>query len=207
MKIAVQVDKSHYSMNYDNIETFCRYYKIIEAIKKIKPKNILEVGVGNKVLYDYFMKNNISIASVDIDPELNPDYISDIRYFYSKNKYEVIIVSEVLEHIPFYDFEKTINNLANLTKDYVIICLPYNTVNISFAIKLPFLKTQFLYFHFFEQFFITHKFNGEHYWEMGKKHFSKNRILTIIQKKFIMIDQYPNYMDPYHYFFILKKRK
>ena len=43
-----QVPKEHYSNNYDNVFRFISYYYQIDLAIKLKPKNILEIGIGNK---------------------------------------------------------------------------------------------------------------------------------------------------------------
>jgi len=50
------------------------------------------------------------------------------------------------------------------------------------------------------------KFNGEHYWEIGKAGYPLNRIINEIQRAGFKIEEtYRIFENPYHRFFILKK--
>ena len=50
------------------------------------------------------------------------------------------------------------------------------------------------------------KFDGEHYWEIGKAGYPLNRILEDIERAgFNIIKTYRIFEHPYHRFFILKK--
>jgi len=53
----------------------------------------------------------------------------------------------------------------------------------------------------------VHKFDGEHYWEIGKKGYSLSKITNNIQKAgFKIKETYRVFENPYNSFFILKKR-
>jgi len=51
-------------------------------------------------------------------------------------------------------------------------------------------------------------FDGQHYWEIGKAGYSLNKIINEIQKTGFKVEKtYRIFENPYHRFFILKKRK
>jgi len=50
------------------------------------------------------------------------------------------------------------------------------------------------------------KFDGEHYWEIGKIDYSLNKIVNDIQNTGFKIEKtYRVFENPYHRFFILRK--
>jgi len=52
----------------------------------------------------------------------------------------------------------------------------------------------------------THKFDGEHYWEIGKAEYPLSKIINEIQKAGFKIEKtYRVFENPYHRFFILRK--
>lgn len=52
------------------------------------------------------------------------------------------------------------------------------------------------------------KFNGEHYWEIGKAGYPLSKITKDIEKAgFKIIKTYRIFENPYHRFFVLKKEK
>jgi hypothetical protein len=53
---------------------------------------------------------------------------------------------------------------------------------------------------------IIHKFDGEHYWEIGKKNYPLNKIINDINLSgFTILKTYRIIEFKYHRFFILKK--
>jgi len=73
-----QVNKEHYNFNkYVNKERFMSYYYQLKCIYDIKPKRILEIGPGNNFLRNN-LKDNFKIKTMDIDPELNSDFIGSV---------------------------------------------------------------------------------------------------------------------------------
>ena len=52
------------------------------------------------------------------------------------------------------------------------------------------------------------KFDGEHYWEIGKAEYPLNKTIGDIQKSGFKIEKtYRVFEHPYHRFFILRKEK
>jgi len=48
-------------------------------------------------------------------------------------------------------------------------------------------------------------FNGEHYWEIGRKNYPKSKIREIIKKHFKIKTEFSPMLNAYHYFFVLEK--
>ena len=53
----------------------------------------------------------------------------------------------------------------------------------------------------------THKFDGEHYWKIGKAEYPLNKIINEIQKAGFWVEKTYSrvFENPYHRFFILRK--
>jgi hypothetical protein len=122
-----------------------------------------------------------------------------------------VLACEILEHLPFSDFEKSLLELKRVSKKYVIISLPNSCVSLGglFHMKIPFIGRDFKFSLHFPYDWINPKkftFNGEHYWEMGRKGYSKRRIKKILRKHFRIVKSFPETNQPEHYFFVLEKR-
>ncbi len=204
----MQVNKSNYVFSkYCNIERWSSYWQQINEVLKIAPKNLLEIGVGDKVLAAY-LKNNTGIEykSMDIAEDLKPDYSGSIEKMpLAENTFDLVCAFEVLEHLPKDNFLKALQEMQRVSKKYVIISLPHWGRHFSLEIKLPLLKRIKLQYKF-NLFSPKHVFNGQHYWEIGKKGSSLKNIKNIIKEsKMKIIKDFVVFESPYHHFFILEK--
>lgn len=201
-----QVDKDHYStIKYGNLSRFASYYYQIKTVTELNPKNILEIGLGDKVFCDYIKSNtSIDYTSMDIAEDLKPDILSSVeKISLEDDLYDVVLCAEVLEHLPFEKFEICLDEMKRVTKRYVVISLPHFGPPVKFLLKIPFLPE--VKFSFKIPFYRRHKFNGEHYWEIGKEGYPLSVIKSALIKKFKIIKEFVPFENQYHHFFILEK--
>ena len=207
-----QVNKEHYFQGYDSVERFISYFYQCSEVIKLNPKTVLEIGMGNGLTRDYISKHKIKVTTCDIDKDLKPDVIANVTKLpFSKNKFDCVVAYQILEHLPFENFERALKEIARVSSKNAIISLPYSSVSFEFIIKLPLIskliKKQYLDLFFrVPKFYQEHKFDGQHYWEIGKKGYSLNKIRGLINKYFIIKKDFRPEINSYHYFFILEKR-
>lgn len=201
-----QVDKDHYDfLKYVNKSRFMSYYYQIKNILELKPNSVLEVGCGNNFLKNFFDKS-ITYKTLDFDSELKPDYIGSVTQMpIGDKKFDIICCFQVLEHLTFDKFEKALAEIHRVSKKHVLLSLPYSALTFKFELKLPFIKGLKLKLDI-PKFYKIHKFDGEHYWEIGKRGYSLNKIKNIIRKYFVIEGVYNQYENPYHMFFRLRKK-
>lgn len=207
-KYKIQVSKQHYlSSDYDSKERWVSYWYQIKEVLDQNPKRILEIGVGNKTVSDYLKKLGIKVTTLDFDKSLRPDIVGEVLNLpFRKDSFDIVLVAEVLEHLPFKDFKGAIGEIYRVTKKNAVITLPHFSItNLYFGIKLiPFIPKK--EFNLKIDLPIKHKFLGEHYWEIGKRGFSLGKIKGIVEKSHFKIEKcfYPK-ENPKHQFFILNK--
>ena len=179
------------------------------ARKEIKSgSRILDAGAGS-VKYKKFFPDCI-YKTQDFKQYGGIDYVSDIVDIPVQEKsFDIIICTEVLEHLPFADFEIALKEMKRVSQEYVVISLPHSSIFFSLTAIFPFIRTVFKkrYFNFFikiPQFFRLNQYDGQHYWEMGRRGTSKNKIKIILKKYFEIEKEFQPFLNFYHYFFILK---
>ena len=206
-----QVKKEHYKKGYDDMTRFISYYYQTNLVQKQNPKKVLEIGVGNKTVSNYLKQQGFKVTTCDYAKDLNPDYVSDVRKLpFEDNSFDLVLCCEVLEHIPFDDFDKALNEIKRVTRKKSIISLPYFGYEINFLFKFKgiqriFKKEIFDMLIKIPAFFKHRKFDGEHYWEMGYKKYSKRNIRKKLKEYFKIVEEIRPKIDTYHYYFILKK--
>lgn len=212
-KFKTQFPKSHYYKEYDTLERFISYFYQVDLVKKLEPKKVLEVGVGNKTVANYLKQSGIDITTCDYDESLGPDYVGDVRELpFEENSYDAIIACEVLEHIPWRDVEMALSELYRVTKKYVVISIPSSEISLEFVFKFPLirriLRRPFVDLCFRVPLFLKEiKLEGGHYWEIGRKNYPSKKVRRLLRKKFRIMKEARPVLNPYHHFFILKKRK
>jgi hypothetical protein len=213
MNYSKQVSNDHYSDLYDDLQRFVSYFYQKEIILKYLKKasgegdGILEVGKGNGFLFDYLKKRQIKIKTFDISKDLSPDYTGDVTEIGEivKEKFEMVVCFETLEHIRFEDIPGTLDQIKEIASEYLIISVPQVRLYLSFWVKIPKLKP--LSFLLSAPFPMRHKFDGEHYWELGKNNYSVEKFENILIKNFEIKERVTFPLNPYHRIYVLKKNK
>lgn len=202
--------KIYKSLKYDTLRRFISYYYQINFITDLKPKNILEVGIGNKTLVNYLKEHNVSIQTCDLDKDLSPDYVGDIRSMPIESEaFDVVCAFQIIEHIPFEEVEKALDELARVSKKYVIISVPYTAVHFEMQIRSTityrlFGKDKISIFFALEKLSRFWKYDGQHYWEMGKRNYPRKMIRNLLKSKFKILKEKRIDLG-YQYFFVLEK--
>ncbi len=178
----VNVHEDLYSPKNSAVSFFhmSRVKAITEVIEKLKPETLVEVACGDGFVLQEIskIKNPPKLTGVEISEKrinrckqkpFKADYVLGdiVNLPFKDNSFDVVIATEILEHIPNY--QKAISELNRITKPngHIIITFP-NELNLrlgrlailSFPIKFP------DHFHWFYPGFMDKYF--------GKKIESKN---------------------------------
>lgn len=201
-----QVNKNHYDFEaYSHEARWVSYFFQLKETLVLKPKNILEIGCGDKV-FSSFIKNttDIEYKSVDVAEDLKPDIIGSVdKLPCADSSFDVVCAFEVLEHIPFEKFEECLLEMKRVSSKNVCISLPHFGPSVEFLFKIPFLKRIRVAFKI--PYHPAHEFNGEHYWEIGKKGYSAKKVKKILKKLFYVKKEFIPFGNQYHHFYILEK--
>ncbi|MEH2254069.1 class I SAM-dependent methyltransferase [Nostoc sp.] len=172
-------------------------------------KNVLEIGIFNSLLTDLLKNNGYNVTTADVDPNLKPEIILDLTTDFSlpKDKFDAIVLFQVLEHLPYPESEQALKKLGIATKKFLVISIPYCTQYLALEIKTSFSgRSRHLLLNL-PKFWSTKPCCDEHYWEMGLKGYPKKRILNSVAKAGLTVKQ--EFIDPtylYHYFLVLEKK-
>lgn len=204
----VQVKKSHYfNTAYDTKQRWSSYWYQIHEVIAQNPTTVLEIGVGNKTVSDYLKKIGIKVTTCDFDKSLDPDVCASVLQLPFKNgSFDVVLCAEVLEHLPFENFQKALKEIHRVSRSKAVITLPHlSLTHFYFGIKVvPFvskiegmLKIDYP---------LARNFDGEHHWEIGEKWYSLTKIIKEIEKSGFKIQKsfYPQ-ENPRHQFFSIEK--
>lgn len=195
----------NYLDGYNNRDRWMSYWQQNEIVLSLKPKRILEIGIGNKTVTNYLKSHGIEVTTLDLNESLKPDIVASIeRMPVPDESFDAVLAAEILEHLSFDKFEACLKEIRRVTKKYAVISLPDWGWTFYFIFKTPLLKK-------FQAMFkisgvLKHKFNGEHCWEIGKRGYPLSKIKKEIEiSGFKILKDFITPDSPYHHFFILEK--
>lgn len=195
----------YFSKGYDDKKRWASYWRQIDEILAFNPKKVLVVGKGNGFVSGYLKLTGIETVTLDIDETLRPDIVASVlKMPFFDNEFDAVLCAEVLEHLPYSEFNKALSEIKRVAKIGAVISLPHFGPAIKFLLKIPFLPE--LRFILKLPYPIKHQFKGEHCWEIGKMDYSLRRIRNDIKKSgFAIKNDYIVFENPLHHFFTLKK--
>lgn len=181
------------------------YRHQLELVMGSGYKKVLIIGLGDNIIPSILKSEGFEVYTCDIDPSLKPDFLQSItKLDLQGNTFEVVLCCQILEHIPFDEMDNVLDRIKAITTKKLIVSLPEKALRISLMFKLPRIRN--FYFNVVVPlFFRKHKFDGQHYWELGTSENYKRKFLDASIKKFKLTNYYRYQPNPYHHFFIFDK--
>jgi len=210
-EMALQVGAEHYfDATYNSRERLYSFAEQVSVTQSLEPKLVLEVGVGNGYLTRSLREAGISVRTLDFDSTLRPDIVASVDQIPMDDRSaDVVTCFQVLEHLPFDRFKASMGELARVAGKWVFMSLPDARSSIRFEIArrctgknpirfalngIPFRKS------------VVHVFDGQHYWEVGKRDTPESRVIDTMTVPGLTLERhYRLHHFPYHHFFLLRK--
>ena len=189
---------------YDHKSRWISYWHQIDEVLGLSPQSVLEIGVGSKVVSNYLKDRGVKVVTLDIDADLKPDVTASVvKMPLGSDSFDVVLCAEALEHLPFEKFEEGLKELKRVSKKNVVLSLPHFGHSLKLGFKIPLIKERKFALRLALP--IKHEFNGEHYWEIGKRGYPLNKIRNIIRKYFKIRKEFIPFENQYPHFFVLEK--
>jgi SAM-dependent methyltransferase len=104
------------------------------------PERVVEIGVGPGVARAVLELVDVTVTTVDVQPELEPDVVGSILDLpLEDDACDVALCCQVLEHLPFEHFGTALRELRRISRLGVILSLPDCTPHYEIRIRLPVL--------------------------------------------------------------------
>ena len=198
-----QVDPAHYEENYDTLPRFASYWHQVDQVVRREPGRVLEIGIGNGFLHRYLRAHGIDVHTLDFDERLKPDTVGSVLDLpFEDRSFDVVVCFETLEHLPWTDFQPALFELRRVSKRWVLLSLPDVTpfvrLDLTMGSKeglrvlktLPNLRPD------------EHHFDGQHYWEIGKRGTPNKRICNVLRQSGLRLEEELRVFElPYHHYF------
>jgi len=199
-----QVSREHYGQTpYKKLERWVNYWHQMDLVRKESPASVLEVGVGAGIVSKQ-LKSEFNVTTLDIDPALGPDIVGSITRIPIPDKsVDVVLAAEILEHLPWpQEVSSALKEMARVSKKSLVISVPHAGFCFMMSFKFPLIpKVQLLLK--LPYFYKTHVFDGEHYWEIGKKGYPIRVLVELAQESGLRLKFRKTYADdPMRIFFV-----
>ena len=205
-----QVNKSHYNFSeYTDKRRWASIWHQVDEICKLSPNTVLEIGPGPGTLKHIMHSLGINVQTVDLDPDLSPDYVASVTQLPIQNcSFDLVCAFQVLEHLPFESSIIAFSEMVRVAKKYVLISLPDAQKLWSYSFHVP--KKGIKTFHIRKplDFAKPAVFDGQHYWELNKIGFETERVLSQLLNVSPKIRKVRNFRvteNTYHHFFLFEK--
>lgn len=205
---APQVNSSHYEFErYIDKPRWNSIWHQIEAVLQLGGGRVLEVGPGPGVFTNVARTAGLLVETVDIDPDLRPDYVASVTDLpFADGAFDVVVAFQVLEHVPYETSLRALCELARVAARGVVISLPHSRKTWRYLFHVPKIGQMTLMVPRPRLRAPVHIFDGQHYWEIGKRGYSPRRVLSDFKAPGMQLQR--NYRvpeNPYHHFLIFTR--
>lgn len=198
----------YYSDSYFSILQLYSLSQQLHEIYKLKPNSILEIGIGNGFTSSFLKRAGYEVYTVDINPNLKPDLVSSIDGMpenLPNKQFDLVVCCEVLEHMPFEQFESAIEIFRSYS-DQLLLTLPSYQAWIGFSgfLRIPKIgyKQLSLGFNVSRPKKLE---DNMHFWELGSHVYSNRRNVIALLSKYYSSVEHGVFIAPRHHeYFICK---
>ena len=125
---------------------------------------------------------------------------------FNDESFDVVSCCEILEHLPYIEFSNALKEIRRVSQKHVVLSLPDATTVYRVNIELPRIRPIKILVNHPSHRPVDHVFDGEHFWEIGKKGYSVKQIeFDITHSELSIVNTYRVYEFYYQRFFVLEK--
>jgi SAM-dependent methyltransferase len=207
---SIQVDAAaHYGPSYLGLVRLVTLWHQAQEVARAAPAGgrVLEIGPGAGYTTFLLRTWGYRVTTMDFDPEVGADVTADVtRISFADESFDCVIAAQVLEHIPFEEFASAVREIARVSSGHVIITLPAPLVGLGMLFNRPGVAPRG--FSLGLPYWVKHRFDGQHYWELGKRDFGFRRVRREISGQDLeIVREFRPGLSLRCYFFVARKRQ
>lgn len=199
-----QVEAAHYDFgNYMSKPRWNSVWHQLDELIRLRPENVLEIGPGTGLLKQAASSYGISIETLDLDPDLKPDYVASVTEMpFEDGQFDLVCAFQMLEHLPYDVSLKAFAEMSRVAANTIVISLPDVKPRCHLTIAIPGIGRKYVSFPIPFHKPRPHIFDGEHHWEINKAGYELDRVVRDLSKSRTLRSSYRVPENPYHRFFI-----
>jgi len=198
------LDPDHYlSPDYFQLETLFSMAHQVRAIHALKPKRMLEIGVGNGFVSTFMRRAGVDVVTADINPQLNADIccpMSELPSILKGESFDLVSCCEVLEHMPLDQLDMNLSTLQSLATN-AFVTLPGHFPWMGLTGRLG-VHNRFLSVALGVRIPVRRRFTDGHFWEVNSQWTTRRSALVkTMAQHFNAVEHGVFSMHRYHYYF------
>ena len=188
------------SATYLTKERWCSLWHQLDLVSKLKPRRMLEVGVGSGLVRYACERMGVEVRTVDFSPDLEPDLVATVRNLPLEDEsFDLACAFQVLEHLPYEESLEGFRELCRVSSRHVVISLPNASPALAVSFTVPFLGS-------FRRVVPgplppLGTMTPSHRWEIGRPGFGLRRVVADLRREARLVSQFRVPEMPYHHFF------
>ncbi len=193
--------------NYFSVSMLATFAHQINDIYTLRPGNIIEIGIGNGFTSTFLKSAGYDVTTCDINENLGPDHVLQVQQLASafpQSQFDLAVCCEVLEHIPFEEFEPAVAAISNVA-DRLYLTLPNyrKYFGISGFFDFPRIRKLFNIGAYIR---IPRPVPMEHFWELDSYDYcTRKNVEAVLRKYYPKIETHNHKLNRYHRVFICEK--
>lgn len=207
MSTSPQVDRSHYEFQrYVSPERWASLWHQVDETLQLAPSRVLEVGPGPGIFKAVAGRFGVSVETMDVDPELDPDHVGSATAMpFPDRAYDMVCAFQMLEHLPYEQSLRAFREMVRVARLHVVISLPDARPALPVSVYVPRLGMKRWLFPIPSFRLAPHRFDGEHHWEVNKRGFSLAKVCADLTAVCNLVKTYRVHDLPYHRFFVFRR--
>lgn len=196
--------EEYFSDHYFSMIQLTSQAQQVHDIHSLKPTDILEIGIGNGFTSTFLRMAGYDVTTADINGDLKPDYVAplgDLPGLVDGREFGLVACCEVLEHMPWEEFEHSIAAMRKLSPNLYLTLPNYaKFVGFSGYLDIPRIRRLFNIGMWLN---LPRKITPEHFWEVGSS--GKTDwvpIMKILKRHYPNVRDYSYKLNRYHHAFI-----
>lgn len=201
------IDTEHYRPgSYDGLGRFLSYWHQIDEMRRARPANVLEIGVGNGFVARYLCRDGYDVTTLDVNPNLGADVLGSITAIpCGPDTFDMVTACEVIEHPPFSEVPGALREMARVTRSVVLLSVPDRTPALRLHVSVSGLRP----LQAFIPFGIAapaRLLGRDHEWELGLPGYPLRRLVRTMRESGLRLQRsFRIFLNPTQRVFVLSR--
>lgn len=202
----IQVEPEHYRwLDYNTKQRWASYWHQIHELLAVGARSCLVIGPGDGTVSELLKRLDVEVTTMDIDDRLGPDLVGDIRAIPAADgAFDATLCAQVLEHIPFEEVPKALEEMRRVTRTAVVLSIPQHGRAWELTFRVPTFKRWARGGVLPAR--TAKTFDGQHHWELGARNFRRRKVEPLLRAAYEVEREYTVPDNPYHRFYVLRPR-